>query len=129
MNESSDNNNINSREVSLILDDLKENGKLTGVMFVNRNGEKIDEKIEEVIDSKILGSMCASVLESAIGLGETIGSQRVVKIIAELEEGSLIIVEIKEILSFLVLIVNKHSDVTFFLNQLDNYIQKLISFI
>ncbi|MFX1479137.1 MAG: roadblock/LC7 domain-containing protein [Promethearchaeota archaeon] len=129
MNESSDNNNINSREVSLILDDLKENGKLTGVMLVNRNGEKIDEKIEEDIDSKILGSMCASVLESAIGLGETIGSQRVVKIIAELEENSLIIVEIKEILSFLVLIVNKHSDVTFFLNLLDNYIQKLISFI
>jgi predicted regulator of Ras-like GTPase activity (Roadblock/LC7/MglB family) len=129
MNENSDNNNINTREVSLILDDLKENGKLTGVIFFNRNGEKIDEKVAENIDSKILGSMCASVLESAIGLGETIGSQRVVKIIAELEKSSLIIVEIKEILSFLVLIVNKHSDVTFFLNQLDNYIQKLISFI
>jgi predicted regulator of Ras-like GTPase activity (Roadblock/LC7/MglB family) len=127
MNENSDNNNINTREVSLILDDLKENGKLTGVIFFNRNGEKIDEKVAENIDSKILGSMCASVLESAIGLGETIGSQRVVKIIAELEKSSLIIVEIKEILSFLVLIVNKHSDVTFFLNQLDNYIQKLIS--
>ncbi|MFX1489655.1 MAG: roadblock/LC7 domain-containing protein [Promethearchaeota archaeon] len=129
MNENSDNNNINSREVSLILDDLKKKGKLTGIIFFNRNGEKIDEKVAENIDSKILGSMCASVLESAIGLGETIGSQRVVKIIAELEKSALIIVEIKEILSFLVLIVNKDSDVTFFLNQLDNYIQKLISFI
>jgi len=47
MNENSDNTSIDFKELSLILDDLKENGKLTGVILANRNGEKIDEKIED----------------------------------------------------------------------------------
>jgi predicted regulator of Ras-like GTPase activity (Roadblock/LC7/MglB family) len=128
MKENSDDNNIDFKELSLILEDLKEHGNLTGVIFTKRNGEVIEEKFAENIDSKILSSMCASVLESAVGLGETVGNQHVVKIIAELEESSIIIVEIKEILSFLILILNKHSDVNVFLKQLDNYIQKLISF-
>ena len=128
MKENSDDNNIDSRELSLILEDLKENGKLTGVIFTKRNGEVIAEKFAENIDSKILSSMCASVLESAVRLGETVGNQHAVKIIAELEESSIIIVEIKEKLSFLILILNKRSDANVFLNQLDNYIQKLSSF-
>ena len=72
--------------------------------------------------------MCASVLESAVGLGETMGNQRVVKIIAELEETSVIIVEIKEKMSFLILILNDQSEINFFLKELDEYVQKLISF-
>ena len=128
MNENSDNNNIESKKLSRILDDLKENGNLTGVIFTKRNGEVIEEKIAENVDSKILSSMCATVLESAVGLGETVGNQHVIKIIAELEESSIIIVEIKEKLSFLILILNKFSDTNVFLSQLGNYIQKLISF-
>ena len=119
MEETPSSNNPDSIELSQILNYLKKKGNFSGIILTNRNGEIIDECLEKNIDRKLFSSMCASVLESAVGLGETMGNQRVVKIIAELEETSVIIVEIKEKMSFLILILNDQSEINFFLKELD----------
>ncbi len=108
-----------------MLDELKIKGKFEGIIFANRNGEIIKDNIEKNTDSKKLASMCASVFESAVGLGETMGSQKIIKIIAELEKTSILMVEIKEKKAFLTFIITNHTNSGFIFNQLDDYIQKL----
>jgi predicted regulator of Ras-like GTPase activity (Roadblock/LC7/MglB family) len=112
-------------ELSLLLDELKVRGNFKGIIFANRNGEIISDNISKNTDSKKLASMCASVFESAVGLGETMGSQKIIKIIAELEKVSILMVEINEKKGFLIFIINNQSNASFIFNQLEDYIQKL----
>jgi predicted regulator of Ras-like GTPase activity (Roadblock/LC7/MglB family) len=109
-----------------ILDELKNKGNFTGVLYVMRSGEIIDENIESSMDSKTFASMCASVLEGAIGLSKSIGEQYVNKVIAELFEKTIIIVIIDNS-SFLVLILNVQSNSSLIFDQLDGYIKKISS--
>ena len=118
-----------THELSLILDDLKEKGKFIGIILANRNGEIINENIGEDADSKTLTSMCASVFESAGGLGDTTGNQKIVKIIAELEKTSILMVEIKEKKVFLIIIINNQVDSSFIFDNMEDYIQKINSLI
>jgi len=108
-----------------MLDELKLKGKFEGIILANRNGEIINDNIEKNTDSRKLASMCASVFESAVGLGETMGSQKIIKIIAELEKTSIIMVEIKEKKVFLIFIINDQSNSSFIFNQLEDYIHKI----
>lgn len=105
-----------------IFDEIKEKGKFLGVLFAYRNGELIFQNIGDNFDSIQFASMCASVLEGATELGQTIGNRKINKIIAELEEKTIIIIECDE-KSFFILIVNKESQVDIILNQLNEYIQ------
>ncbi len=112
-------------ELILILDELKVKGKFKGIIFANRNGEIIYENIGNKADCKKLTSMCASVFESAVGLGETMGNQTIVKIIAELEKTSILMVEIKEKKVFLIFIIDNQVDSSFIFNHMEDYIQKI----
>ena len=114
-------NNIALRQ---IFDELKEKGKFLGVLCAYRNGELIFQNIGDNFDSRKFASMCASVLEGATELGQTIGNRKINKIIAELEEKTIIIVECDE-KSFFILIINKESQVDIILNQLNEYIQQI----
>lgn len=119
------NNTHDNSKLSLMLDELKLKGKFEGIILANRNGEIINDNIENNTDSRKLASMCASVFESAVGLGETMGSQKIIKIIAELEKTSIIMVEIKEKKVFLIFIINDQSNSSFIFNQLEDYIHKI----
>ena len=119
------NNADDNSKLSLMLDELKVKGKFEGIIFANRNGEIISENIGRDTDGRKLASMCASVFESAVGLGETMGSQKIIKIIAELEKSSILMVEIIDKKVFLIFIINDQSNSGFIFDQLEDYIQKI----
>ncbi|MFW9972701.1 MAG: roadblock/LC7 domain-containing protein [Candidatus Odinarchaeota archaeon] len=115
----------NFSELPLILDELKNNGKLDGVIFAFRNGNLIRESLKNELKNKEFVSMCASVLESAVGIGEAIGNQGINKIIVELEEKIVLIFECDNN-TFLIIIINKDSKISYILSNLDEIIQKII---
>lgn len=119
-----ENNSKNVEGIAPIINELRYKGNLTGVLYVKNNGELIDESIEKSIDSKAFASMCASVMESATEIRDTLGEQQINKIIAELDNESIIIIKIDKT-TFLVCILNVQSNNTLILEDLDNYIQKI----
>jgi predicted regulator of Ras-like GTPase activity (Roadblock/LC7/MglB family) len=114
-------NSSNYREIIQILVNIKKEGKFIGYLFINRNGEILSENVDVIIDSKTFASMCASVLESAVGLGQTVGSKKINKIIAELEEKTVVIVQMSDNKTFITFILGDQSDVSL-IDQLDPYI-------
>ncbi len=122
-------NNSNSQkfeELNRVLGEIKDKGNLSGAIFADRDGRLIFENIGNEFNGTQFSSMCASVLESAAGLGQTIGDRKIKKIITELEEKTIIIVECND-KTFLTLVVNYNSKVNLILSHLQDYIQKLIS--
>jgi predicted regulator of Ras-like GTPase activity (Roadblock/LC7/MglB family) len=119
------NNAQDNSKLSIMLEELKVKGNFEGIILANRNGEIINDNIGKNTDSRKLASMCASVFESAVGLGETMGSQKIIKIIAELEKSSILMVEIKDKKVFLIFIINDQSNSSFIFNQLEDSIHKL----
>lgn len=111
----------NNNAIIRVLNDLKEKGTFIGFLFIDRNGEIIRENLTVDIDSKNFASMCASVLESALGLGQTIGSQKINKIIAELDDITVIIIQMKDSKNFISFILGDDSDASFF-EYLESYI-------
>lgn len=112
-------------ELYQILDNIKNQGKLDGIIFAYRDGRLIVENIGDKFDSKKFISMCASVLESALGIGETVGNREIHKIIAEVAEKTILIFECDE-KTFLTILVNKESNVNLILNKLNENVQKII---
>ncbi|MHA1930934.1 MAG: roadblock/LC7 domain-containing protein [Promethearchaeota archaeon] len=125
MNSPPKSNNSEKREISILLDELKGKGKFKGIIFASRNGEIISENIGKTVDCKKLTSMCASVFESAVGLGETMGDQKIVKIIAELEKTLILMVELEEKKAFLIFIVNEQTDSSFIYDEMEDDIKKI----
>ena len=126
MKESEKENSDENIELAHILGELRTKGNFTGVLFAKRNGELIKENAEKFIDSKELVSMCASVVEGATGLSETMGNQQANKIIAELNEETIYIAKVNQN-SFLICILNAQSNYRVILEDLENYIQKINS--
>jgi predicted regulator of Ras-like GTPase activity (Roadblock/LC7/MglB family) len=127
-------NNINpTKEQKLeilnqILNDLKQKGNLKGVIFSYREGGTIAENLSEnysEFNSDEYSSMCASVLESALGLGKTIGGKKFNKIIAELDKDTIILIECDE-KTFLSFILNDISKINPILDEIEIYIRKLV---
>ncbi len=111
-------------EIKLILEEVKEKGDLLGIIYATRDGSLIFENVGNGFDGKKFSSMCASVLESATGLGQTIGNNKVNKIITELEEKTIIIVEIED-RAFLTLVAKAESLVNLVLDRLQYFSKKL----
>lgn len=125
MNSMDHSNLQNFSELPLILNELKNKGKLDGVIFAFRNGNLIKESLKNELKNKEFVSMCASVLESAVGIGEAIGNQGINKIIVELEEKIVLIFECDND-TFLIIIINKDSKISYILSKLDEIVQKII---
>jgi predicted regulator of Ras-like GTPase activity (Roadblock/LC7/MglB family) len=113
------------KEILLILNNLKSNGNLEGAIFAYRDGTLIIENVGSDYINKSFLSMCASVLESAVGIGETIGNQKLNKVIADLGAKIILIFECDK-KSFLILIINSESKVSNILNELELIIKKII---
>ena len=113
------------KKLTQIMNLIKNNGNLLGVLFAYRDGGLIAENFKEKIDFNNFTSMCASVLESAIGLSRTLGDRKTTKIIAELETQTIVITECDE-KTFLVFIINKESNFNVILEKMEDYIRKII---
>jgi predicted regulator of Ras-like GTPase activity (Roadblock/LC7/MglB family) len=113
------------KRLTQIMVQIKNIGNLIGVLFAYRDGGLIAENFNEKIDFDIFTSMCASVLESAIGLGRTIGDRKAAKIIAELESQTIIITECDE-KTFLVFNLSHASNFNTILEKMEEYIRKII---
>ena len=108
-----------------LMDAIKETGNLLGVLFAYRDGGLIVENFNERINFNNFTSMCASVLESAIGLSHTMGDRKATKIIAEFRERTIVLMECDE-KTFLVFNLNYESKFDMILENLEGYIRKLI---
>jgi len=113
------------KKLTQIMNQIKSYGDLLGVLFAYRDGGLIAENFKERIDFNNYTSMCASVLESAIGLGRTIGDRKTTKIIAELDTQTIVITECDE-KTFLVFNINRESNFNILLEKMEDYIRKII---
>ncbi|MFW9952353.1 MAG: roadblock/LC7 domain-containing protein [Candidatus Thorarchaeota archaeon] len=75
------------------LSNLKSQGNLSGILFSERSGKLIKALYDNEFDFEEFSSMCASVLESALELGRAMGDKKVKKIITELEQKIIILLE------------------------------------
>lgn len=125
MNNLEPSNSIKSKTLADILKDIKQVGNLKAVLFSNRDGQRIKENFEGELDSDLFSSMCASVLESAQGLAKSLGDKKISKVIAELESQSIIILECDK-KTFLTLILKKESKISKVIENIENYIRKII---
>ena len=112
------------REVSQIINEIKDKANLEGIIFATRDGELISENIGDELNSKKIASMCATVLESAVGIGDSIGNQKVKKIIAELEEKTIFILDCNRS-TFFIIILNRESHISALMSKLEEVIQKV----
>ncbi|MFX0003590.1 MAG: roadblock/LC7 domain-containing protein [Candidatus Hodarchaeota archaeon] len=112
-------------ELSLLLNELKNKGGLDGIILAFRDGGLIIENLGYGFKSKEFVSMCASVLESAVKIGETLSNQEIKMIIAELEEKTILILECDRN-TFLILIINSESKVSNILFKLKELKEKII---
>ncbi len=113
------------KKLARIMNLIKKNGNLLGVLYAYRDGGLIAENFKEKIDFDNFTSMCASVLESAIGLSHTMGDRKAARIIAELGTQTIVITECDE-KTFLVLDLNYESNFDVILEKMEDYIRKLI---
>lgn len=115
----------NLKEIRQILDQIKDLGKLDGVMLANRDGVLIVENINVRSDYNEFAAMAASVLESAEDMRNTIGINKIGNILAKLENQSIIIIKCDNTNTFLTLIFRKESNIERVLQKLDDYCQKI----
>ncbi|MFX1366365.1 MAG: roadblock/LC7 domain-containing protein [Promethearchaeota archaeon] len=114
-----------SNKAQHLLTEFNQKGNLESIIFAYRDGSIITEITEDGFNTKNFTSMCASVLESASGIGETMGNIRISKIITELENKTILIF-ICDNKTFLILIVKKESNTNLIVNQLEEVIQNLV---
>ena len=116
---------VKKGKLQQIIDEIKKAGLLIGVLLSDREGNLILDNLSMEFDKSNCSSMCASVLESALSIGRSSGDQKVVKIIAEIEETSIIIIECDE-KRFLTLFADYESKINTLLEEIKNYIKKIV---
>ncbi|MBY9008052.1 MAG: hypothetical protein KGD63_15025 [Candidatus Lokiarchaeota archaeon] len=112
-------------KLSDILIEIKKEGKFSGVFLSYLDGRLLIKETQENYNLKDFIPMIASVLKSADGLGKTIGGRKLNKIIAQLEDISLMILRNNERNMFLTLIINEFSRVNSVLDNINIYFKKI----
>jgi len=126
MNEQSPGYLGKSEQLKLLLDDIKNEGKLKGIIFAKRDGDLIAENIENNFDGNTFAAMCASVLESAEDLKKTLGSKKISKISADLENDQIIIIIECDNKTFISLILDKESQIEQILKKIEDICAKIL---
>ena len=123
MNESKLSQAQKIKKLELVLAEIKNVGNLKGVILSDRDGGLISDNVGEDKDYNEFSAMCASVLESAEGLGQNLGG-KVSKIIVELDEQTIVIIkcENKTFLSFL---IEKDSHFGLVLKKISDFTQRI----
>ena len=113
-------------KIGKILNKLKRGGNFAGVLLSNRDGE-LNESVDDVkesLNSKEYDAMCASALKSAENLGHEISNRKVVKIISELENYTILFIGCTE-KTFLTLITHNESKVNLNPQFIQNYVNQI----
>jgi predicted regulator of Ras-like GTPase activity (Roadblock/LC7/MglB family) len=116
---------VKRKKLKEIIDEIKSTGRLIGVILSDREGTLILENVSMEFDKSNCSSMSASVLESALALGRILEDQKVSKIITEVEEISIIILECDE-KRFLTLFANYESKINVLIEEIKNFIKKIV---
>lgn len=111
------------KKLELVLEEIKNVGKLKGVILTDRDGGLITENVGEDKDYNEFSAMCASVLESAEGIGQMIGDE-VSKIITDLDEQTIVIIECEN-KTFLSFLIEKDSHFGLVLNKIADFKRKI----
>lgn len=111
------------KKLELVLEEIKNVGKLKGVILSDRDGSLITENVGEDKDYNTFSAMCASVLESAEGLGQNIGGN-VNKIITELDKQTIVIIKCENN-TFLSFIIEKDSHFGLVLKKISDFTEKI----
>ncbi|MFW9772349.1 MAG: hypothetical protein ACFFBY_13140 [Promethearchaeota archaeon] len=126
MNDTEPTNEQKSKILTQILKEIKTEGNLKGIIFSFREGNIIAENLAEEFpqfNAEEYSSMSASVIESIIGLGKTIGEKTINKTIAELENFTIILIECDE-KTFISFILDEKSKPNSFFTKIEDYIKK-----
>jgi len=113
-------------EINLLLNEMKELGKFRGILLSSRQGRLIAENIGDGVDYSEFAAMCASVLKSTESLKSNLDANEIKRIIAELDNLTIIIAECNEKM-FLTFFVEKDSEVDQIFKKLAEYNQKIIN--
>ena len=113
------------KKMSEILTNLKSEGNLLGVVFAERNGKVVSVVDDNEFNYEEFSSMCASVLESALELSRATGDKKLKRIITELNDKIIIILECDNY-TFIVLTASSESHVDQVMNNFENNLNKLL---
>ncbi|MBN1214372.1 MAG: hypothetical protein JXA99_02910 [Candidatus Lokiarchaeota archaeon] len=125
MSENKIQNSPNYQKLSKILEEIKKEGNFLGVILSYLDGRLLIKETKEDYNYKELIPMIASVLKSADGLGKTIGDRSLQKIIAQIEDISIMIFKNNEYKVFLTLIIDEFSRVDSFLEKMNVYFDRI----
>ena len=119
---------LNFEFINKILDEMKDLGNLKGVMLSYQDGRLIAENFGECSKNNEFVAMCASVLESAKGLGHNIGVNQLssLRVVAELERKTILLVKCNKEM-FLNFIFDNEFNIDAVLNKLTEYNQKILA--
>lgn len=113
------------KKLSQILTTLKKEGNLVGVIFAERSGKLITKAYDYDFNFEEFSSMCASVLESALGLSSAMGDQKIARLITELESTTILIFECDEH-TFLILAAKLDSKISQVIDKMEEYKKKIL---
>jgi predicted regulator of Ras-like GTPase activity (Roadblock/LC7/MglB family) len=113
------------QKILSVINEMKNIGGLTGVIFADCNGELIAENFSEDFDGNKFAAMCASLIESAEGIAETTGSNKIGNIITELENGQMIIILNCDDNSFFSFVLEKESKFEPIIKNIEKYKRKI----
>ena len=116
----------NTTELNLLLNEMKELGKFRGILLSSRKGRLIAENVGDGVDYSEFAAMCASVLKSTEKLRNNLEANEISRIIAELDNLTIIIAECDEKM-FLTFFIEKDSEVDLIFKELVEYNQKIIN--
>ena len=125
MNEIRAQNTFKTGEIASLLDEIRENFNINDILFSFRDGTPLVDNTRG-FEEQDLSTMCASILASAEGLGETLGTSRTSNIITDLEDYTLIVRGCDES-TFIALIVQNDSVVGEIFEELDYYVSRIIT--
>jgi len=103
-----------------IIDDIKKNGNLSGVILSYKDGRLIVENTERNYNFSEFIPLIASALRSAEDMGSCVGDSKFKRIIAQLEKTSIMILKTKTKNAFLALIINEDSFIETILKDFDS---------
>ena len=129
MNEKNLSDLSNIDRLTQIIQSLKEKANLSGIILSYRDGRPIVKEIEEVHQIDQFIPLIASALRSAEDLGITVNGSNLHKIIAQLENVSIMILKCSGKDVFLTLIINEDSNLKPILENYEELSKKIANHI
>ncbi len=114
------------KSLTELMEEIKTKGDLYGVVLGTHDGTIIASSSTESFDSEHFSAMCASALNSAVGLGQTIGNRNMKSITVELEDKIIIVEPCEPKLFLTLLVLKKHAKkVASLLSELEGYSSRI----